>query len=154
MVHAAVRCRQEGNFRIESFGIWTFMAFTSFYLFMAFTVVILSLFLFLPSLLLLFILLMAFTLFALSLFLFLLSLLLLFVLLMAFTLFALSLFLFLRSFLLSLLLSLLLFEKWFSPGGEVFRAGVSLSSVVALEKHVRGHCLGDQGHDGVPLEFL
>ena len=130
MVHAAVRCRQEGNFRIESFGIWTFMAFTSFYLFMAFTVVILSLFLFLPSLLLLFI------------------------LLMAFTLFALSLFLFLRSFLLSLLLSLLLFEKWFSPGGEVFRAGVSLSSVVALEKHVRGHCLGDQGHDGVPLEFL
>ncbi len=55
---------------------------------------------------------------------------------------------------LSLSSSLLLFEKWFSPRGEIFRSGVSFCSVVVFEKHVRGHRLGDQGHDGVFLEFL
>jgi hypothetical protein len=58
-------------------------------------------------------------------------------------------------FLLSFPLSLLLFEKWFLPLGEVFRPLVVASwAVVMFEEHVCGHSLGGQSHDGIFLELL
>ncbi len=85
-----------------------------------------------------------------------------FVIIVIISLFSLSLFVFLPSLSLSLFESLLLlllpssllFEKWFSPRGEILRSGVSFTSVVVFDKHVCGHCFGDQGHDGVLLELL
>jgi hypothetical protein len=69
-------------------------------------------------------------------------------------LFPLSLSLFVSLLLLLSSSSLLPFEEWFSPRGEIVHSGVSFTSVVMSDEHVCGHCLGDQGHDGVLLEFF
>jgi hypothetical protein len=52
------------------------------------------------------------------------------------------------------LLSLLLFEKWFSPRGEILRSSVCFSVFAVFNEHIGGHCFCDQGHNGVLLELF
>ena len=55
---------------------------------------------------------------------------------------------------LQLSLSLLLFEKWFSPRGEIVRFVMSFFFAVVMEEHIGGDCPSDQSHNWVFLELL
>ena len=65
-----------------------------------------------------------------------------------------SLFEFSVSYWLQLSLSLLLFEKWFSPRGDIVCFGISFSVAVVFKEHIGGDCPGDQSHNWVFLELF
>ncbi len=66
----------------------------------------------------------------------------------------LSLFEFMLLYLLWLSLSLLLFEKWFSPQGEILRSSVGFSIFAVSNEHIGGYRLRDQSHNGVLFELF